>query len=331
MSEFRQNLTTREWVIVARERAKRPEDFRRESKPAKPLPRRRENCPFCPGNEEQTGEARFVVEKNGRWAVRVVRNKYAALAEETDPTRTWEGRFLKAGGYGVAEVVIESPRHDLTLATMEEEDVVNVVRAYRRRAREISSRPGINLVTIFRNQGERAGTSLAHPHSQIIATPIVPPHVRGPIQEALSYFDQTGRCVFCSTLEEELADGSRIVEADDAFVAFCPYASRTPYETRIYPRRHAASFTQITDEEVVAFARILRRTVRRVARALGSPDYNFLIRSAPVGDENARSYHWYFVLIPKVTTPAGFEIGTGIYINVTPPEEAAAELRRQEV
>jgi UDPglucose--hexose-1-phosphate uridylyltransferase len=263
--------------------------------------------------------------------VRVVPNKFAALAENEDPVRTPVGRFLRAGGYGVAEVVIESPRHDLTLATMTPPDVERVVEAWLTRCRAIAAMPQINLVTLFRNYGPLAGTSLEHPHSQIIATPIVPPHVRDPINQALAYYDQTGRCVFCTILEEELSQGERIVEETEHFVAFCPFASRTPYETRIYPKRHAASFNNITAEETRDFAHVLRRTLRRIRLCLGNPNYNLLIRSAPVGDETARFYHWYFLVIPRVTTPAGFEMGTGIYINVTPPEMAASDLKETDI
>ncbi|MBD3335684.1 MAG: DUF4921 family protein [Candidatus Eisenbacteria bacterium] len=328
MPEFRQNLATREWVIIAHERRLRPEDFKPPLRgPREPIPHRRADCPFCPGNESETPPE--ILRRPGPegWSLRVVPNKYAALDGNDEPRRRHQGRFRRAGGYGVAEVIIESPRHDLFAAAMHDEEITRVVEAYIERAAAVERISGINLVTLFRNFGPLAGTSLEHPHSQLIATPIVPPHVRDPLQKALDYYDNEGTCVFCDILAEELAQEARIIEANEHFVAFCPFASRSPYEVRIYPRRHNASLTMVRSGEARAFARILRRTLARLRTCLAAPNYNYLVRSAPVGDEDARHYHWYTLIIPKVTTPAGFEIGTGIYINVVPPEDAAAHLR----
>jgi UDPglucose--hexose-1-phosphate uridylyltransferase len=259
--------------------------------------------------------------------MRVVPNKFAPLRPELTATRRRVGRYLCAEGYGIAEVVIEHPRHDLSPATMSDASVTRILDACADRYRLISRLPAINMISIFRNHGPRAGTSLEHPHSQIIATPIVPPHVQDPINNARAYFNNEGRCVVCDMLEEELTQRSRLVEETERFACFVSYAARSPFETRIYPKRHWASFGGTTPEERRDLGGLLRRTLGRFHSALDNPDYNFLIRSAPVGDEDVRYYHWYIVLVPKVTTAAGFEMGTGIYINVSIPEDSAAYLR----
>jgi UDPglucose--hexose-1-phosphate uridylyltransferase len=271
-----------------------------------------------------------VIPAAGPWSVRVVPNRFAALVPELSPNRHRMGRYLFAEGYGIAEVLIESPRHDLTAATMKEESVAVIVDALAQRYTAIARRPAINLITTFRNNGPLAGTSLEHPHSQIIATPIVPPHVQDPINSARGYYNNEGRCVFCDILAEESDVAVRLVEETDRFLCFVPYAARSPFETRIYPKRHWGSFGGTTEEERRELGGLLRRTLGRIHRALNNPDYNFIIRSAPIGDEDARYYHWYIVIVPKVTTAAGFELGTGIYINTSVPEECAAVLRQNE-
>jgi UDPglucose--hexose-1-phosphate uridylyltransferase len=331
MSEFRQNLATKEWVILSPERSKRPHDIARDTKDKPPLPEHRDDCPFCKGNEGQSEPPVLVIPEKGDWQVRVVPNKYAALSRDAGTARSRDGAFLKADGFGLVEVVIEHPRHDLTVATMPDQDLAKVLRAYRERQVAMSNRHRINLVTIFRNHGARAGTSLEHPHSQIIATPIVPPHVRYPLEQAVMHFDENGSCVYCDMVAEELRFGGRIVVESDNFVAFCPYAARSPFEARIYPKRHSASFMTITDDEITELAPVMRELMARIHFGLKNPDYNYIIRSAPVGDHDTRYLHWYIVVIPKISTPAGFEIGSGIYINTVSPEDCAEFLREVDI
>jgi UDPglucose--hexose-1-phosphate uridylyltransferase len=327
MPEFRQNFVTKEWVIIASERAKRPDQMSTGLEPRPQPPAFREDCPFCPGHEDRTPPPVMVSEQGGQWAVRVVPNKFAALRSDERPCREQNGPFLRAGGFGIAEVVIESPHHDVTLETLPLGRVELVLRAFRSRHLAIASDPRINLVSIFRNYGPLAGTSLEHPHSQIIATPIVPPHVRDPWRHAQLHFDTTGRCAYCEMVEGELAARVRVLVETPHFVSFVPYAAKTPFETRIYPKRHHASFSWASDAEVADLAKVLRDTLQRMRLGLRNPDYNFIIRSAGSGDEDVRHLHWYLVIIPKITTPAGFEIGSGIYINTVAPEGAAEYLR----
>ena len=327
MPEFRQNMLTNEWVIIATERAKRPEDFRKKEADKPPLPEFSAQCPFCPGNESKTPPATHTIERNGKWQVRVVPNKFAALQKDISFHPKRVGRFLEATGYGIAEVIIETPSHNLTLATMDLGSVQHVVNAYKLRYLSVAKEKQICFINLFRNHGVRAGTSLEHPHSQLIATPIIPPHVRNPIEQAVRYYDTHGQCIYCAMLAEEIQRQERVIAETDCFIAYAPYASRTPFEVRIMPKKHQASFAHIDSKELSDFASFLKNILARIYKGLDNPDYNFIIRSAPVGDEEAKYYHWYMLIIPKLTTPAGFEIGTGIYINVTYPEQCAEFLK----
>ena len=331
MSEFRQNILTKEWVIIAPERAKRPEDFSKNKKKKPKLPKFSKICPFCPGNEDKTPSPVFEKSQNSKWNIRVVPNKFAALQKDADPVRGKDGKYLKAGGYGVAEVIIETPVHNKTIATMNHEEVVNIIRAYRKRYREIAQITDINLITVFRNHGINAGTSLEHPHSQIIATPIVPPHVREPVYQARMAYDSHGTCIYCDILKEEIRKKERIIYDNDYYISFAPYASNSPYECRIVPKIHNCALGDIEDHEIDDFANILRIVLKKLYIGLNDPDYNIVIRSAPTDDVNVKHYHWYVVIIPKITTPAGFEIGSGIYINIIPPESAAHYLKNIDV
>ena len=327
MSEFRQNMLTNEWVIIASERAKRPEDFRTREEARPPLPAFSASCPFCPGHEAQTPPATLTIERNGKWAVRAVPNKFAALQSDLSFQPKRVGRFLRSAGYGIAEVIVEAPQHNLSLATMDAESVEIVVRAYKQRYQSAAKGKQICFVNIFQNHGVQAGTSLEHPHSQLIATPIIPPHVRNPIERAVRYYDAHGQCIYCVMLDEEIRRNERLIAESDYFIAYAPYASRTPFEVRIMPIKHQGSFVDMEDREISDFARLLKNVLARIYKGLDNPDYNFIIRSAPIGDENAKYFHWYMLIIPKLATPAGFEIGTGIYINMTYPEQCAEFLK----
>ncbi len=338
MSEFRQNHATREWVLIAPERAARPHDASLHLIPRAPVAQR-DDCPFCPGNEDRTGAELWragplasdsvsgTATVQHAWSVRVVENSFPALTPDTKMQRVPVGMFLKATSHGRAEVVIESPVHSDRWPTYSTEQIVTILHAYRDRSLDIALMPEIAIVMLFKNHGATAGTSLEHPHSQIIASPIIPPHIRDPIQKAAAHYDTHGTCVYCDIIAEELRQRERVFAENASFVAFCPFASRSPYEMRIYPKRHTASFGWILDDEVEALASILRTLFHRMNAVLGDVDYNFIIRSSPIGDEDVRHLHWYFVLIPKLGHPAGFEIGSGIFINTSTPEACASILR----
>lgn len=270
----------------------------------------------------------YVNPETGRWQVRVFANKFPALAPSENPAAPHrEGLFFSFNGTGVHEVIVETPVHNLVMALQNDTEIQMVLHAYRERYRTISRMPFVRLVVIFKNYGLSAGTSLAHPHSQLIATPVVPESLRREYDTAAKYYDACGRCLFADILEQELTDGERIVMETGEFVVFQPFASHKPYETWIIPRSTRAGFGETPDEELDALAPVIRTTLLKLYRGLDNPDFNYIIQSVPVGEEEACYYRWHVRILPRLTQTAGFELGTGIDINPAPPEETAALLR----
>ena len=331
MPELRQNRFTKEWVVIATERAKRPEEMATK-KEVKPLAPYVATCPFCPGNEKLAPpEIMHLPPGAGKWDVRVVPNKFAALAREGEPTWKIEKSKRRINGVGLHDVIVETPRHDLTTALLTAQQVEQILRTYVARYTEASADPRVAHVTIFKNHGAAAGTSLEHPHSQMIATPVISSQVRGRLYEALRHYDEFGECIFCQILQEELEDKTRIVIATEHFVAMQPYASPTPFCTHIYPRRHMASFGDIQEKEVRDLAAVLQTLLAKLYVGLENPDFNYTIRSAPHENAGVKYYHWYISVIPRLTRVAGFELGSGMFINVVLPETAAEFLRNVKV
>ncbi|MEW6685147.1 MAG: galactose-1-phosphate uridylyltransferase [Candidatus Edwardsbacteria bacterium] len=331
MSELRQNPATKEWVIIATERAKRPEDFpKTPSPPSAELPK---FCPFCPGNEDSTPPEVLSYRKEGTepnksgWWIRVIRNRFAALTPDGSLERKELGFFRSMDGVGHHEVVIEMPEHHKSITTAERKQVEEIILAYRERYLALVEDPRVQLVIIFKNHGKAAGSSLEHPHSQIVATPIVPGRIRERIEAAIRHYDDHGACVYCEIMKEEKNEGKRIVLENDDFFVFEPFAPRSPFETWVLPKRHSSTFGQITIDEAKNLAAILQTTLKKVHSGLGNPDYNFVIHTAPKRDVNEEYYHWHIQIILRLSIPAGFEMGSGIYINVIPPEECARFLR----
>jgi len=332
MPELRQNFVTKEWVIIATERAKRPEDLVAHRE-AKVVPTFVESCPFCPGNEAKTPpEAlRIPVDAKDPWQVRVVPNKFAALSREVQPVRHLQHLRRRIEGFGVHDVIIETPDHSHTTALLSEAHVANVLRAYKSRHDALSHDPRIAHVTIFKNHGVDAGTSLEHPHSQLIATPVISTQVRQRLQEALRHYDDVGECMFCHMVHGELEEQTRIVLKTEHFVALELFASAAPFSTHIYPLRHMASFGDISAVEIVDLARVLRTIMAKIYVGLNNPDFNYTIRTAPSESVGVKYFHWYVSVIPRLTRVAGFELGSGMFINTVLPEAAAEFLRNVKV
>ena len=326
MSELRLNLITREWVIIASERARRPDDFK-QKKHRVNIPEFIESCPFCPGNENRTPDELMRISDSRGWKIRVTPNKFPALSSKQARKRMNEGNRHLLTGYGQHEVVIESPLHNTSIALMLPEEISDIVRTYRTRFDELYKDPGIEHVIIFKNHGERAGTSLAHPHSQIIATPVTPFLVRNRIEEGIRYFDNTGECLICATLHDELSDGRRIILDTEHFVTFIPYAALSPFHVWIFPKRHCATFSTITNEEINDFSLNLKTILLKLYEGLEDPDFNFSIHSQNPKECTSEYFHWYLSIVPRVIQTAGFELGSGIYINSAIPEKSAEFLR----
>jgi UDPglucose--hexose-1-phosphate uridylyltransferase len=332
MPQLRQDPATKEWVIIATERAKRPHDFKMEKR-AVEVPEFVTDCPFCPGNESMTppevSAYRLAGTANSpNWLVRVVPNKFAALIPSGSIERREEfGLFRWMDGIGHHEVIIETPLHNEFIPRMDDEHLEQILLVYRQRYNTLKGDPHCKLIIIFKNQGRSAGTSLEHPHSQLVATPIVPSSIRKKLEEATRYYDDTGRCVYCDMIREGLVCGKRVIMETEKFAVFHPFASRFPFETLIFPKQHHASFGLIPEEDLKQFAEVLKEVLGRLLRGLSDPDFNYVIHTAPVKDEEEDYYHWHLQVVPRLTTPAGFEMGSGMYINVALPEETAEFLR----
>ena len=332
MSEIRQDMTTNEWVIIATERAKRPHDFAR---PAKPLPPEFDpKCPFCPGNEDKTPPEVLAYRKDGRangpgWWIRVMPNKFAALSPlQGEPKRDVEaGLFRKMEGSGRHEVLIENPKHNLYYHQYDDKQAEEVLIALRERYLILHKEPNVKVVIIFKNHGDQAGTSLAHPHCQIVATSIVPQSLRRRLAAATRYYDDNGGCVYCDIMDAERKLGVRVVEDSQRFMAIHPFASRSPFETWVLPKSHGASFGSLTIDDAKELGRVLKRQLAKIFSLLGNPDYNIVVHTAPVNEETEDYFHWHMRIIPRLTMTAGFEIGSGIFINTALPEETAEAIR----
>jgi len=332
MPELRKDPIIGRWVIVATERGKRPHDFAME-KPQKGT----RFCPFCSGNEGSTPPEIYVTRPNGGeangtgWKVRVVSNKYPALMIEGELHRTGVGMYDMMNGIGAHEVIIETPDHEASIGTMSVDEVDQVLLAYKLRMLDLLGDHRFQYILIFKNCGEAAGATLEHPHSQLIATPIVPKRVAEEIAGANTYYDFRERCVFCDIIRQELSDKVRLIMETEHFLCFAPFASRFPFETWVIPKKHLSTFEFIEDAERKDLALILRDTVSRMNTILDFPPYNWILHTAPAHQTEMYQYHWHFEIMPKLSKVAGFEWGSGFYINPTPPEQAAADLRLENI
>lgn len=331
MPELRQNRFNKEWVIIATERAKRPEEMS-VKRDQKVLPHYSEKCPFCPGNEHLAPPEVCRINDHGQeWLIRIVPNKYPALNREGEPFRTISRSHRTLNGVGIHDVIVENRDHAATTALMTDEQVTNILRCYKHRYIDLSMDPRVTHITIFKNHGQGAGTSLEHTHSQLIATPVISHQVRERMYEAIRHYDEFGECIFCEIIGEELNSAERLVMTTEHFVAMEPFASPTPFATYIHPRRHMASFGDINEEELKDLGRVLRTVLAKIYHGLQNPDFNYTIRSSPAEYRGVTYYHWYLSVIPRLTQVAGFELGSGMFINTVLPEAAAEFLRNIKV
>ena len=331
MPEFRKDPVVGRWVIIATERSRRPTNFT-----TVPTPRSSGFCPFCPGNEDKTPPEVYAVRPDSTppnsigWSVRVIPNKFPALQIEGDLDRRGEGLYDKMNGVGAHEVIIETPSHQTDFSDLSVAQLEDVFEAYRQRMLDLYQDRRFRYVLIFKNHGEQAGATLEHSHTQLIALPVVPRNLQDEFDGARRYYELKERCVFCDIVAQETEEGNgrRVVSMSDRFVALEPYAPRFPFETWILPRRHDSSYQTIAGrEELRDFAGIVRDTMQRLNQALDRPPYNFVIHTSPHAEGDLEYYHWHLEIMPKLTRVAGFEIGSGFYINPTTPEDAAHYLR----
>jgi len=326
MPEIRLNLISREWVIIAKERAKRPHSFAKTEE-QKIIGEYDSSCPFCPGNEDMTPpeKCRFGTEEN--WRIRIVPNKFYALKEGDLLFKEYKGMKRCVNGTGIHDVLIETPKHNGIIPYLEDNQVENIIHAYKIMLLKASEDPIIQHVIIFKNHGEDAGTSIIHPHSQIIAIPIVPMQIRDRLNAYLHFYEDAGECLFCKTLTDEICDNKRIIIESNNFVAFIPYAALSPFHIWIFPKKHASSFAVINEEEMKDLAILIKKIITKIYIGLKDPSYNMVIRTLLSREVSIEYFHWYISIVPRVSKTAGFELGSGMFINSAMPEESAEFLK----
>ncbi len=326
MPELRRDSILGRWVIIAKERGKRPCDFVIEEDKVKGG-----FCPLCPGHENTTPPEVLAYGRNTPnttgWTLRVVPNKYPALVVEGDLDKRGEGMYDKMNGIGAHEVIIETPKHGETIPMMSHNQLIQLFWAFRDRMVDLARDIRFRYIIIFKNYGRAAGASLEHSHSQLIALPVVPHRIQEEIEGALRYYEYKERCVFCDIIRQERSQNIRIVCENDDFITICPFAPRAPFEMWVIPKRHHSSYVSMEDFQFHSLTDIFSETMKRLNKALPGVPYNFMLHTAPLRTPDMEHYHWHIEIMPKLTMIAGFEWGTGFYINPTPPEEAARFLR----
>jgi UDPglucose--hexose-1-phosphate uridylyltransferase len=332
MPELRKDPIVGRWVIIATDRAKRPIAPKNE-----PMPGGSTYCPFCQGHEDKTPNEILAYRERGTkpnepgWRVRVVPNKFPALQIEGDLNKRGDGIYDRMHGVGAHEVILECPFHEITMANLSEENIREVLWVYRDRLVDLKKDPRLVYGMLFKNVGAAAGASLEHTHSQLIVTPIVPISVWEEMTGSLEFFGYRGRCIYCDMIHQELGTEKRIVVDTPNFLSFAPYASRFPFETWILPKHHNSHFENIQKIEVDELGTLLKTILLKLENALDKPAYNYIIHTSPFDTQSLPHYHWHIEIIPRLTRVAGFEWGTGFYINPVPPEQAAQFLRETEV
>jgi UDPglucose--hexose-1-phosphate uridylyltransferase len=329
MSEIRENRLTGEWVIIAPERAKRGGNF--ASAPERMVvPPFLASCMFCPGNEAMAADERFRFDgEDGQWVLRSVVNKFSVLSSTGEVARTGCAApgEVSVNGVGLHEVLIESPRHDVTMALYPVAHVQRILEAYRHRFLEFYRDPRVRHVIVFKNHGVDAGASQQHAHSQIVGIPIVPGQVVERIERARRFLSDSGQCLACTLIAQEREQACRIVAENAEFVAFIPHAALSPYHLWIFPKTHAACFSEQSVGTLPALAEVLQTVLAKVHGMLANPPFNLVVRSLGPQEKDAKHFHWYISIVPRVNTTAGFELGTGMYINPSSPESCAQALR----
>ena len=332
MPELRKDPVTGSWVIISSERSQRPNAF-----PDKNIKTTPKLCPFCPGNESSTPPEIISYRSDNSernqpgWTLRVISNKYPALIVEGELDRQSIGIYEKMHGIGAHEVIIETADHSQNISEMTENQVRDIFWAYRERMLDLVKDIRLKYILVFKNHGEAAGASLEHPHSQLIATPIVPKRVLEELEGSQQYYEIKHSCVFCDIIKQELESNERVVFENESFICVQPFAPRFPFESWILPKAHLASFPEMDSSEYLLLGRAVKELLGRLKSALNDPPFNYIIHTSPMESEHHKYYHWHLEVIPKLTKVAGFEWGTGFYINPTSPETAAEFLKKTKI
>ncbi len=333
MPELRKDPILNRWIIIAEERSKRPTDFIVDQSETKGG-----FCPLCAGNELTTpnevlvyGRQSGIHDNSSEWSLRVVPNKYPALVIEGELDKRGEGLYDRMNGIGAHEVIIESPHHEDIFTYLPHEQMKLTFRAFRDRIYDLGKDPRFQYVMIFKNFGRAAGASLEHTHSQLVALPILPRMITSELAGTLSYYNYKNRCIFCDIIRQEIQQDVRVLCSNDDFITLMPFAPRTPFEMWIIPRKHNSSYMDIDDHALARLTDIFSETLRRLDTCIPGVPYNFVLHTQPLRSEPLNHYHWHFEIVPKLTSIAGFEWGTGFYINPIPPEESCKYLQEVKI
>jgi len=331
MSELRRDPIGGRWVIVNTDAPMLPKDFEHdEARSGKPSV-----CPFCYGNESLAPAEIAAIRTPGTspntsgWQTRAIPNKFPALQVEGNIDRRGQGVYDLSNGVGAHEVIVETPYHNKDFPDLLVPEISGVFNLCCQRMLDLERDKRLKYILLFKNYGLAAGASLEHPHTQLIALPMVPKSVKEELEGAQKYYRYRERCIFCDMIRQEIDQQERIVLENRNFLAFCPFVSRFPFEIWIMPKRHTSLFSQTQGEEMADFSAILKTVIAKIKKLFGDTSYNFMIHSAPMNSDGAaaESFHWHLEFMPKLTRIAGFEWGTGFYLVPTPPEVAAKFLR----
>ncbi len=325
-SELRFDIVSKDWVVIATGRARRPETFKQEKRIREEAAE--EDCPFCHIETQEKPTLVYETER-GKWDVVVFPNKHPAFSAGDNLNERAVGPYRVIDGLGFHEVVVTRD-HFQHLAHFKAERTKEVIDAYQERYLAFMNEKHINYISIFHNHGREAGASIVHPHSQIIAMPVIDPDLKRSLDGSRQFFEMHGKCVHCTMLEWELEQKERIVFENDKFLAITPFASKVAFEVRIYPKEHKAYFERIREDEKIKLAEAIQVALNKVCKGLVDPAYNFFIHTSPCDGKNYDHYHWHFEILPKTSIWAGFELGTGIQISTIEPEKAAEYLRKIE-
>jgi len=323
VSELRLDLVNKNWVVIATGRARRPETFAAQQREKHEASEK--DCFFCNLDSQEKPVLEYKSE-NGEREVTVVPNKFPAFSHADNLRERVEGPYSLMDGVGFHEVVITHD-HKKSLAEMTALQIKRVIDAYQERYLDLANEKFVNYIAIFHNHGREAGASVAHPHSQIIAMPIIDPDLRQSLDGSRIFFENQGECVHCKMIEWDRKDGRRIIFENEKFVVLTPFASRVAFEVRICPKEHHAYFERIKEEDKILLAEAFKEALERLFKGMNDPSYNFFLHTAPPDGQDYNHYHWHFEILPKTSTWAGFELGTGIEISTVQPEEAAKYLR----
>ncbi len=331
MPELRKDVIRGHWVSFASDRALKPSDFPTAQK-SRTEEKKNGFCPFCEGYEQNTPpevdscRPDDTLPNTPGWKIRVIPNKFSAFDPSLELSPRKNGICPVMNGVGVHEVIVETPEHERGWQDYTAEEIYQLLQIYQRRFQALEKDDRIRSIQIYKNYGFYAGASLAHNHSQLIGFPFVPAALRG----VVSYHQETGRCVLCDLMKQELEEKTRILYEGTYFVLLCPYASRFSYETWLVPKTHRPHFKELPEAEIREMAEILHRYLPKMLNVLGDPSYNLVINAGPVNvetDSKEPCFHWYMEILPRMMIQAGVEVASGVYMNPVTPEYAAEILR----